>query len=162
MFRGLDRSNKLNTTLGGWIGRVGSVTTRFIEFALPDTLFHKLCWHWLGLLYVAEALLILVGTFIYKYSAVETAGWLALFFTGTIHLTAWSLGRWLSSRKFRLRAVLITLLAIVASLIVAFIVLRQCPLPQGAWKTPLRTFVQIARYGCSSEATPQMHPGTLK
>jgi hypothetical protein len=148
MFRGLDRTNQLNATLGGWIGRVGSVATRFIEFALPDTLFHKLCWHWLGLLYLTEIVLILVGTFVYKYSAVETAGWVALFFTGTIHLAASSLGRWLSTRRSRLRAVLITLLAVTACLTSASIALRHCPLPQGAWKTPLRTLVQLARRGC--------------
>jgi patatin-related protein len=152
MFGGLDRTNKLNTTLGGWIGRAGSVSTRFIEFALPDTLFHKFCWHWLGLLYVAEVMLILVGTFIYKYDAVETAGWLALFFTGTVHLSTWSLGRWLSSRKSRLRVVFIALLAFVFCLTVASIALQRCQLPPGAWKTPLRTLVQITRSGCSTEA----------
>jgi patatin-related protein len=160
MFRGLDPNNKLNTTLGGWIGRVGSVATRFIEFALPDTLFHKLCWHWLGLLYLAETVLILTGTFIYKSGAVETAGWLALFFTGAIHLAAWSLGRWLSSRKSTLRAVLITILVLIACLSAAAIALRHCPLPQGAWKTPLHTLVQITRSGCSNGATSQAQPST--
>jgi hypothetical protein len=114
----------------------------------------------LGLLYLAEAVLILTGTFIYQSGPVETAGWLALFFTATIHLAAWSLGRWLSSQKSRLPAVLITLLALITCLSAASIALRHCPLPQGAWKTPLRTLVQITRSGCSRGAPSQAQPST--
>jgi patatin-related protein len=99
MFRGLDKSKGVNTTLGGWIGRVGAVSTNFIEFALPDTLFHKLCWHWLGLLYLTETVLIVVGAVIYKGSGeLETAGWLALLLTGAVHLAASGIGRWLGKR----------------------------------------------------------------
>jgi patatin-related protein len=98
MFRGLDQSEGINTKVGQWIGRAGTFGANLVHFALPDTLLHKMTWHWLGMIYLAEAILIVVGGFVYKGSGLETAGWIALLLTLAAHFVASWIGRWLSMR----------------------------------------------------------------
>jgi hypothetical protein len=98
MFRGLDETTGINTKVGGWIARAGAFGANFVQFALPDTLLHKMVWHWLGMVYLAETLLLLVGAFVYKGSGLETAGWIAILLTVALHFAASLIGRWLGMR----------------------------------------------------------------
>jgi patatin-related protein len=98
MFRGLDETAGINTKVGGWIARAGAFGANFVQFALPDTLLHKMVWHWLGMVYLAETLLLVVGAFVYKGAGLETAGWIALLLTVALHFAASLVGRWLGMR----------------------------------------------------------------
>jgi patatin-related protein len=154
MLDGLDGGKGLVSKIGGWIGSIGATVTRFVEFSLPGTLASTLFRHWIYMLYGLELLLIVIGALVYK--EVETAGWIGLILTGILHTASSWVGRFFRRDRARLFfrghrwtiGLLIVVLVVVPAGVSWRIAHCDCPLPEAAWKTPLRTIIHQLRCNC--------------
>jgi len=148
MIQGLgDGDNPLSNT-GKVIASLSANLARFVEFSILGTIGNLLFRHWLHLIYLAEAILIVIGPL---YKEAETAGWVALITTLIIHgLSTWIGSRFKRSRRARVFSI-ITIAVILIAGLVAFTVYRcHCPLPKRWWMSPLASVRERAECLCEA------------
>lgn len=108
-----------------WVARLGRVFWGLIEVAVPRSIPALIFGHWLRLLYLFEALLI-VGGIIFGGDEVQRFGIVALFATGALHLITALLADFMRGRVRLLR----TVTALIALLLIALALLGG----YGAWQ----------------------------
>ena len=70
---------------GVWLSRLGLMVWSVVEFSLPNKLLNVLFHYWVGLFYLAEALVIVLGWIFGKPEIINT-GWIAAGLTAFTHL----------------------------------------------------------------------------
>jgi hypothetical protein len=78
-----------------WLIRIGQVAVSIVNMSMPGSFLQILAQHWFKLLYVAEALLIVVGILLAQ-KEVSNAGWISLGVTLGLHLLILALSGFLS------------------------------------------------------------------
>jgi patatin-related protein len=99
-----------------WIAGTGAIFWDVISVAVPQSLGNLFYRHWLSVLYVFDAIMILAGAFLDK--DMNAFGWKALGVTAAIHLTVSGLGFYISGKKKWLRALRILLALVVLGLLI--------------------------------------------
>ncbi len=94
-----------------WIARLGRVFWRLVEVAVPRSLPALVFAYWLELLYVAEAIVIVVGTL--ASEPAQRAGIIALAATAAVHLSVVLVRSLMQRRRGVLRALVLLLVAVV-------------------------------------------------
>jgi patatin-related protein len=97
-----------------WVTRLGATFWNMIAVAVPQSLGNIFFRHWLGLLYLFSAVIILTGIL---FKSVSQLGWQLLGATVSLNLVAWLLGNFIAGKRHWIRAVRRIAIAIVAALI---------------------------------------------
>jgi hypothetical protein len=97
-----------------WITRLGATFWNMIAVAAPQSLGNIFFRHWLGLLYLFSAVVILTGIL---FKSVSSLGWQLLGATVSLNLVTWLLGNFIAGKRHWVRAVRRIGIAIVATLI---------------------------------------------
>jgi len=84
---------------GAWIARLGGWFWGFVEVAVPRSVPNLIFRHWLRLLYLFEALLIVGGTIFRSDSVVQQLGWMTLGFTLLLNLLLFVLTDLIKGRR---------------------------------------------------------------
>ncbi|HZF10479.1 MAG TPA: patatin-like protein [Thermoanaerobaculia bacterium] len=116
---------------GAWIARLGGWFWGFVEVAVPRSVPNLVFRHWLQLLYLFEALLI-VGGILFSKPGVLQLGWSALGVTALLNLLLFVLTDLLSGRGRWLKGVVI--LVGILLLLLAALGAAQLPGLLAAWK----------------------------
>jgi hypothetical protein len=97
-----------------WVTRLGATFWNMIAVAVPQSLGNIFFRHWLGLLYLFSATVILTGIL---FKSVSSLGWQLLGATVSLNLVTWLLGNFIAGKRHWVRAVRRIAIAIVAALI---------------------------------------------
>jgi patatin-related protein len=95
-----------------WIARAGQLFWGLVEVAVPGSVANLLMFHWLKLLYLLEALLV-VGGILFGQPDVKNVGWSLLALTFAINLAVLLLGDFMRGKKRWLWLALILLIAVI-------------------------------------------------
>ena len=97
-----------------WVTRLGATFWNMIAVAVPQSLGNIFLRHWLGLLYLFSAVVIVTGIL---FKSVSQLGWQLLGVTVSLNLVTWLLGNFIAGKRHWVRAVRRIAIAIVAALI---------------------------------------------
>jgi hypothetical protein len=86
MFEDMAEASGFEGNRLAWIARLGKVFWGLIEVAVPNSLLNMLVFHWLTVLYIFEAL-ILVGAILFNAKEVQNFGWKALVLTLAVNVS---------------------------------------------------------------------------
>jgi patatin-related protein len=100
--------------VSGWIARLGTAFWSMVAVAVPQSLGSIFFKHWLGLLYLFSAIVILAGIF---FNSARSIGWQLLAVTVSLNLVTLFLGDFMAGGKRLLRALRRSLILVVAALI---------------------------------------------
>jgi hypothetical protein len=116
MLEGLSDQYNHGGNIAKWVTRLGTVFWGMVEVAVPDSIFSKVFRHWLKLLYLFEALLI-VGGIIFQQKAIGDFGWKALGLTIVLNGAVLLLGDIMQYRLQRWRVTKTLLVGALALLL---------------------------------------------
>lgn len=146
MLETLAEKHRVESKRVAWVTRLGQVFWSLVEVAVPGSFWNLVVRHWLTLLYLFSALLI-VGGALSGFREVQHFGMVALAAVASAHLVIKLLGDFMRGRSFRLLrfvgVFVLVLLAVplVTSMILGLDELLRLPAVQalrGSW--PLRWF----------------------
>jgi hypothetical protein len=109
-----------------WIARFGQIFSSLVEVSVPRSIPNLLFRHWLKLIYLFEALLIVGATLLAK-PEVAQLGWTLLGVTVSVNIVTWWLNDFMQGRGVVLRFLVLllgagfTLLALIGALKIAWL-----------------------------------------
>lgn len=115
IFEDIANKNDLDGKNLAWIARLGKIFWGLVEVAVPNSIIHLLFVHWLKLLYLFEALLLIGGTVLLRPS-IQTFGLLAFALTFATNIAVFLLHDEMMGTRRRLRV--LKVLAIILMVMV--------------------------------------------
>jgi patatin-related protein len=126
MLSGLSDRRNVNSNSVAWIARFGQIFSSLVEVSVPRSIPNLLFRHWLKLIYLFEALLIVGATLLAK-PEVAQLGWTLLGVTVSVNIVTWWLNDFMQGRGVVLRFLVLllgagfTLLALIGALKIAWL-----------------------------------------
>jgi patatin-related protein len=96
-----------------WIARMGQLFWGLVEVAVPNSLLHLFFRHWLKVIYVFEALLLVASILLGADPAVKKFAWTLLALTLTLTVVVFIVGDYIRGRKKWLRTLAVFVVAAV-------------------------------------------------
>ncbi len=109
-----DRRN-VNSNSVAWIARFGQIFSSLVEVSVPRSIPNLLFRHWLKLLYLFEALLIVGATLLAKPAGAQL-GWTLLGITVSANIITWWLSDFMQRKHTVFRFLILVLAAVIALL----------------------------------------------
>lgn len=118
IFEDIANKNDLDGKNFAWIARLGKIFWSLVEVAVPNSIIHLLFAHWLKLLYLFEALLLIGGTVLLR-PEIQTFGLLAFALTFATNIGVFLLHDEMVGKRRRLRflKIMVIVLAVAVFLI---------------------------------------------
>lgn len=112
IFEGLSDEYNRGAKAAAWVTRLGRVFWGMVEVAVPDSILNKIFRHWLKLIYLFEALMIVFGI-LFQNNEISRFGWNALGITMVLNAAVLLLG---DAMKYRLERWRVTKTIIIGAL----------------------------------------------
>jgi patatin-related protein len=123
---GLSDRRNVNSNSVAWIARFGQIFSSLVEVSVPRSIPNLIFRHWLKLIYLFEALLIVGATLLAK-PEVAQLGWTLLGITVSVNIVTWWLNDFMQGKGVVLRFLVLllvagfTLLALIGALKIAWL-----------------------------------------
>jgi patatin-related protein len=138
IFEDIANTNGLDGKNLAWIARLGKIFWGLVEVAVPDSIIHLLFTHWLKLLYLFEALMLIGGTVLVR-PTIQQFGFLAFALTLATNLAVFFLHDEMEGRRGRFRIVkVLAILLGIALFLTGLVALTGLLGVQPIWRWMLR------------------------